>query len=73
MFTDSYFKKFDLPAIPGRSNPACRCGTVLRGDCTPADCPLFGKLCTPSNPVGACMSSSEGACAAFYNFGGADL
>ena len=63
-------KKFDLPAIPGRSNPACRCGTVLRGDCTPADCPLFGKLCTPEHPVGACMVSGEGACSAFYQYGG---
>lgn len=63
-------KKFALPPVTGRSNPACRCGTVLRGDCKPTDCPLFGKLCTPQNPVGACMVSGEGACSAFYQYGG---
>lgn len=63
-------KKFQLPPMAGRSNPACRCGTVLRGDCLPTDCPLFGKLCTPQNPVGACMVSGEGACSAFYQYGG---
>lgn len=63
-------KKFALPPVIGRSNPACRCGTVLRGDCKPTDCPLFGKLCTPQNPVGACMVSGEGACSAFYQYGG---
>ena len=63
-------KKFALPPVTGRSNPACRCGTVLRGDCTPTDCPLFGKLCTPQHPVGACMVSGEGACSAFYQYGG---
>ena len=63
-------KKFALPPVSGRSNPACRCGTVLRGDCKPTDCPLFGKLCTPQHPVGACMVSGEGACSAFYQYGG---
>ena len=63
-------KKCALPPVTGRSNPACRCGTVLRGDCTPTDCPLFGKLCTPQHPVGACMVSGEGACSAFYQYGG---
>ena len=63
-------KKFALPPVTGRSNPACRCGTVLRGDCKPTDCPLFGKLCTPQHPVGACMVSGEGACSAFYQYGG---
>ena len=63
-------KKFALPPVTGRGNPACRCGTVLRGDCNPTDCPLFGKLCTPQHPVGACMVSGEGACSAFYQYGG---
>ena len=63
-------KKFALPPVTGRGNPACRCGTVLRGDCKPTDCPLFGKLCTPQHPVGACMVSGEGACSAFYQYGG---
>ncbi|MBO5689484.1 MAG: hydrogenase formation protein HypD [Lentisphaeria bacterium] len=63
-------KKFALPPVSGRGNPACRCGTVLRGDCLPSDCPLFGKVCTPLHPVGACMVSGEGACSAFYQYGG---
>ncbi len=63
-------KKHDMPAIEGHPNPACRCGNVLRGEITPADCPLFGKVCTPMHPVGACMVSGEGACSAFYQYGG---
>lgn len=62
-------KKFALPHITGRDNPACRCGEVLQGKCTSAECPLFGKACTPEHPVGACMVSSEGACSAFYLYG----
>ena len=46
--------------------PGCRCGDVLRGVIDPPQCPLFGRLCTPENPVGACMVSSEGSCAAWY-------
>ncbi|MDO4806093.1 MAG: hydrogenase formation protein HypD [Coriobacteriales bacterium] len=63
-------KKFDMPHIEGKPNPACRCGEVLRGVCKPSDCPLFGKACTPLRPVGACMVSSEGACSAYYQYGG---
>ncbi len=63
-------KKFDLPEIKGRSNPACRCGDVLLGECTPLQCPVFGKVCTPEHPVGACMVSGEGACSAYYKYGG---
>ena len=63
-------KKFAMPEIHGRANPACRCGDVLRGQITPAQCPLFGKVCTPLHPVGACMVSGEGACSAFYQYGG---
>lgn len=62
-------KKFALPHIEGRDNPACRCGEVLQGKCTSEDCPLFGKACTPEHPVGACMVSSEGACSAYYLYG----
>ena len=51
-----------------RDNPACRCGFVLRGECTPEECPLFGKACTPDHPCGACMVSGEGACAAAYKY-----
>lgn len=66
-------KKFQMPHIEGRPNPACRCGEVLRGECKPSDCPLFGKACTPLRPVGACMVSSEGACSAYYQYGGDEL
>ncbi len=62
-------KKFNMPKIEGKPNPACRCGDVLRGNIEPRDCPLFGKVCTTDSPVGACMVSSEGACAAFYQYG----
>ena len=62
--------KFDLPEIKGKSNPACRCGDVLQGKCKPSDCKVFGKVCTPQHPVGACMVSNEGACSAYYQYGG---
>ena len=62
--------KFEMPEIHGRPNPACRCGEVLQGKCRPSDCPVFGKVCTPLHPVGACMVSGEGACSAFYQYGG---
>lgn len=61
--------KFGLSEIRGRDNPACSCGRILRGECAPTDCPLFGKVCTPSHPAGACMVSGEGACSAFYQYG----
>jgi len=46
----------------------CRCGDILRGAMAPADCPLFGRACLPQSPVGPCMVSSEGACAAAYRY-----
>ena len=61
-------KKYDLPEMKGRPNPACRCGEVLQGKCTPADCKVFGKGCTPMHPIGACMVSNEGTCAAWYAY-----
>ena len=48
---------------------ACECGTILRGLKEPKECKIFGTVCTPDNPVGACMVSSEGACAAYYTYG----
>jgi len=59
-----------FPVDPGAPvEPAgCRCGEVLRGLVEPHDCSLFGTRCTPQAPVGACMVSSEGACAAYYRF-----
>ena len=62
--------KFGLPSMEGRENPACRCGEVLQGRCLPSDCKVFGKGCTPEHPIGACMVSGEGACSAFYLYGG---
>ena len=49
--------------------PGCRCGEVLKGLVKPVDCPLFGKVCTPSHAVGSCMVSVEGTCAAWYKYG----
>ncbi len=63
-------RKYDLPVIEGREAKGCRCGEVLQGACTPSDCPLYGKACTPEHPIGACMVSSEGACSAFYLYQG---
>ena len=53
----------DVPPIKG-----CRCGQVLKGIITPRQCPLFGKKCTPLEPVGPCMVSTEGSCAAYYKY-----
>ena len=50
-------------------NKACECGAILRGVKQPADCKVFGTVCTPENPIGSCMVSSEGACAAHYAYG----
>lgn len=63
-------KKYSVPCMHGHANPACRCGDVLQGKCKPSDCPVFGKGCTPEHPVGACMVSHEGACSAYYQYGG---
>jgi hydrogenase expression/formation protein HypD len=49
-------------------SPGCKCGEILKGKIKPMDCPLFKKLCTPENPVGSCMVSSEGTCAAYYRY-----
>ncbi len=56
--------------IESKENPQCRCGEIVRGLVEPKDCPLFGVVCTPQNPQGACMvSESEGACAIAYKYG----
>ncbi|MBQ3936032.1 MAG: hydrogenase formation protein HypD [Ruminococcus sp.] len=62
-------QKYSLPEMKGKPNPACRCGDVLQGKCKPSDCKVFGKVCTPQHPVGACMVSGEGACSAYYQYG----
>ena len=63
-------KKFGIPSFSGEYKTACRCGDVLQGKIKPTDCPLYGKACNPDHPVGACMVSDEGACSAFYTYGG---
>lgn len=60
---------FDIPETKSLEPKGCQCGLVLRGVKTPPECPLFAKICTPENPVGACMVSSEGSCAAYYKYG----
>ncbi|MHB8780599.1 MAG: hydrogenase formation protein HypD [Candidatus Geothermincolia bacterium] len=63
---------FDPEVEPAVEFPGCSCGAILRGIAEPADCPLFGKACTPAAPVGPCMVSSEGSCAAAYRYGTRD-
>ncbi len=60
---------FSIPEIKSIEPKGCQCGLVLRGVKIPTQCPLFEKICTPENPVGACMVSSEGSCAAYYKYG----
>lgn len=61
-------KRFDIPRGPEEDPPGCSCGDVLKGLKTPPECKLFTTACTPSAPVGPCMVSSEGTCAAYYKF-----
>jgi hydrogenase expression/formation protein HypD len=61
--------KFKVKAPHMHENKACICGMVLKGIKTPLECRLFGKVCMPENPIGACMVSSEGTCAAYYKYG----
>ena len=63
-------KRLDIKPEPTKVRKGCICGEVLRGVKTPEECPLFRRVCTPASPVGPCMVSSEGSCAAYYNFGG---
>ncbi|ENN96209.1 hydrogenase isoenzymes formation protein HypD [Methanocaldococcus villosus KIN24-T80] len=68
------FKKFDIfevediPEIKERIPKGCICDKILRGEKLPTDCPLFGKKCTPLNPIGSCMVSEEGTCRIFYKY-----
>jgi hydrogenase expression/formation protein HypD len=62
-------KRFDLHYKPVPDHKACECGAILRGVKRPQDCKLFGTVCSPENPIGSCMVSSEGACAAHYTYG----
>jgi hydrogenase expression/formation protein HypD len=60
---------FDVDPGPTLEHRGCLCGDVLRGTVEPPECPLFGTACTPTRPIGPCMVSAEGACAAHYQFG----
>ena len=62
-------KRFTLPNLRIADPKACQCGEVLKGVLKPWECKVFGTACTPETPIGSCMVSSEGACAAYYNFG----
>lgn len=61
--------RFGLAPLHNTDPGGCLCGTIIQGKALPADCPLFGTSCTPDRPSGPCMVSSEGACAAFYQYG----
>ena len=61
-------RRFQPDVEPTQDPKGCRCGDVLRGIMAPNECPLFRKVCTPENPVGPCMVSSEGSCAAYYRY-----
>lgn len=62
-------KRFALSVKVAREIKSCECPSILRGAKKPTDCKLFGTTCTPENPIGSCMVSSEGACAAYYSYG----
>ena len=62
-------RRYTLEYVKVEDNKACECGAILRGVKRPTDCKIFGTVCTPENPMGSCMVSSEGACAAHYTYG----
>ena len=65
-------KRFTVPGALIPDPVACECGSVLTGRIKPWECRVFGTACTPDTPIGTCMVSPEGACAAYYNFGRID-
>jgi hydrogenase expression/formation protein HypD len=73
IFNDAYaafdtLKKFAIPDIQSEEIKGCGCGDILRGIKAPQDCPLFKKICSPTNPIGPCMVSSEGTCSTHYKY-----
>jgi hydrogenase expression/formation protein HypD len=62
-------RRFTVAPAKARENKACECPAILRGVKRPTDCGIFGTVCTPENPMGSCMVSAEGACAAYYTYG----
>lgn len=63
-------KRLNITPVESAEPKGCRCGDILKGICGPRDCPLFDRRCTPGSPVGPCMVSSEGTCAAWHRYGG---
>jgi hydrogenase expression/formation protein HypD len=61
-------RRFELKLQPVPENAACQCPAIIRGVKKPTDCTIFGTACTPRNPIGSCMVSAEGACAAYYKY-----
>jgi len=61
-------QRYEISPVKAREPEGCLCGSILRGLSRPSDCSLFRRMCTPENPVGACMVSSEGTCAAYYKY-----
>jgi hydrogenase expression/formation protein HypD len=61
-------RRFEMHYETVRENAACQCPSIIRGVKKPTDCTIFGTLCTPQNPVGSCMVSAEGVCAAYYKY-----
>ncbi|WP_086243840.1 hydrogenase formation protein HypD [Campylobacter devanensis] len=61
-------KYFNVEVGESKESKACICGEILRGKAKPYDCKVFGKVCNPQNPIGSCMVSGEGACAAYYKY-----
>ena len=61
--------RFEVTGIETKESPLCRSGEVLQGAIKPTECSAFGTVCNPRSPLGATMVSSEGACAAYYNYG----
>ena len=62
-------RRFELAVSRAKDVKGCACPQILRGVATPTDCKLFGTVCTPESPMGSCMVSSEGACAAYWSYG----
>ena len=62
-------RRFQVPEIQASDVKGCECPSILRGLKKPTDCKLFGTVCAPENPMGSCMVSSEGACAAYWSYG----
>ncbi|MES9942011.1 MAG: hydrogenase formation protein HypD [Candidatus Thiodiazotropha sp. 6PLUC2] len=62
-------QRFKIPVSQAKEVKGCECPSILRGAKRPTDCKLFGVVCTPDNPMGSCMVSSEGACAAYWSYG----